>query len=134
MQTSTSTDTGAPAAIHPEQQYHAFLAQGKFMLLRAKASGRFIFYPRVAEPLTGDTDLEWVAASGLGRVYSVTVVRKRPPEQDYNVALIDLQEGPRMMSRVDGIAPADVRIGMAVQAKVVQQDDRALVVFEPVTA
>jgi uncharacterized protein len=67
-------------------------------------------------------------------VYSVTVVRKRPPEQDYNVALIDLQEGPRMMSRVEGIAPADVRIGMQVQAKVVQQDEQPLLVFEPVTA
>ncbi len=133
MQTHT-TQVGAPSAIHPEQQYQAFLAQGRFMLLRAKASGRFIFYPRVAEPLTGDTDLEWVAASGLGRVYSVTVVHKRPPEQDYNVALIDLQEGPRMMSRVDGIAPADVRIGMAVQAKVVQQEGQALLVFEPATA
>lgn len=133
MQTHT-TQAGAPSAIHPEQQYQEFLAQGRFMLLRAKASGRFIFYPRVAEPLTGDTDLEWVAASGQGRVYSVTVVRKREPEQDYNVALIDLQEGPRMMSRVEGIAPADVRIGMAVQAKVVQQDDQALVVFEPATA
>ncbi|MCZ4315195.1 OB-fold domain-containing protein [Comamonadaceae bacterium G21597-S1] len=133
MQTHTTQD-GPPSAIHPEQQYQAYLAQGSFMLLRAKASGRFIFYPRVAEPLTGDTDLEWVPASGLGRVYSVTVVRKRPPEQDYNVALIDLQEGPRMMSRVEGIAPADVRIGMAVRARIVQQDDQPLLVFEPATA
>jgi uncharacterized protein len=134
MQAHNSTSPAAPPAIHPEQQYQAFLAQGKFMLLRARASGQYIFYPRVAEPLTGDTDLEWVAASGRGQVYSVTVVRKRPPEQDYNVALIDLQEGPRMMSRVEGIAPADVRIGMQVQAKVVQQDEQPLLVFEPVTA
>lgn len=134
MQANTNTVSETSTAIHPEQQYQAFLAQGKFMLLRAKASGRYIFYPRVAEPLTGDTDLEWVAASGLGQVYSVTVIRKRPPEQDYNVALIDLQEGPRMMSRVVGIGPADVRIGMAVKAKVVQQDEQPLLVFEPVKA
>lgn len=134
MQSSTSTVAKAPSAIHPEQQYQAFLAQGRFMLLRARASGRYIFYPRVAEPLTGDTDLEWVAASGLGQVYAVTVIRKRPPEQDYNVALIDLQEGPRMMSRVEGITPDDVRIGMAVQAKVVQQEEQPMLVFEPVKA
>jgi hypothetical protein len=134
MQADTSTVSDTPTAIHPEQQYQAFLAQGKFMLLRARASGRYIFYPRVAEPLTGDTDLEWVAASGLGTVYSVTVVRKRPPEQDYNVALIDLQEGPRLMSRVEGIAAADVRIGMAVRAKVVHRDEQPLLVFEPVEA
>lgn len=134
MQAKTTTAPGSPSAIHPEQQYQEFLAQGKFMLLRARASGRYIFYPRVAEPLTGDTDLEWVAASGLGQVYSVTVVHKRPPEQDYNVALIDLQEGPRMMSRVEGIAPGDVRIGMAVRAKVIQHEDQPLLVFEPVKA
>jgi uncharacterized OB-fold protein len=117
--------------IHPEKQYQEFLAQGSFMLLRARASGQFIFYPRVAEPRTGDTDLEWVPACGRGHVYSVTVVRKRPPEQDYNVVLVDLEEGPRMMSRVEGIAPADVRIGMAVQAKIVQQEAQAVLVFEP---
>jgi hypothetical protein len=133
MQAHAGT-TGPETAIHPEKQYQEFLAQGQFMLLRAKASGRCIFYPRVAEPLTGDTDLEWVPASGRGQVYSTTVVRKRPPDQDYNVALVDLEEGPRMMSRVEGIAPADVRIGMAVQARVVQQDGQALVVFEPVAA
>lgn len=134
MQESSSTASGAPTAILPEQQYREFLAQGKFMLLRARASGRYIFYPRLAEPLSGDTDLEWIAASGLGRVYSVTVVRKRPPEQDYNVALVDLHEGPRMMSRIEGITPDDVRIGMVVQAKVVQQDEEPLLVFEPVMA
>lgn len=117
--------------IHPEKQYFEYLAQGRFMLLRAKASGRCMFYPRVAEPLTGDTDLEWIQASGLGQVYSVTVVRKKPPETDYNVVLIDLAEGPRMMSRVDGVAPGDVRIGMAVRARVIQEDGQPLVVFEP---
>lgn len=117
--------------IHPEKQYNEHLARGEFMLLRAKASGRFIFYPRIAEPLTGDTDLEWVKASGRGRVYSATVVRQRPPAADYSVVLIDLEEGPRMMSRVDGLAPADIRIGMNVQAWIVQEGDSPLVVFVP---
>ncbi len=115
--------------IHPEKQYNEYLAQGEFMLLRAKASGKFIFYPRVAEPLTGDTDLEWVKASGRGSVYSTTVVRQRPPATDYSVVLVDLEEGPRMMSRVDGVAPADVRIGMDVQVRIVQEGDSPLVVF-----
>lgn len=104
------------------------------MLLRAKASGKFIFYPRVVEPLTGDTDLEWVKASGRGSIYSMTVVRQRPPAADYSVVLVDLEEGPRMMSRVDGVAPADVRIGMNVQARIVQKDDSPLVVFVPASA
>ena len=120
--------------IHPEKQYNEFLAQGRFMLLRAKASGRCMFYPRVAEPLTGDTDLEWVEASGRGQVYSATVVRRKPPEADYNVVLVDLEEGPRLMSRVDGIAAAEVRIGMLVQARIIEEEQRPLLVFEPLSA
>jgi uncharacterized OB-fold protein len=119
--------------IQPERQYREFLAQGRFMIQRARASGRHIFYPRVAEPLTGDTDLEWVQASGRGTVYSSTVVRKKPPEPSYNVALIDLVEGPRMMSRVVGLAPDEVRIGLAVRAKIIEENGAPLLVFEAAT-
>lgn len=122
------------AEIHPEVQYRAFLAEGRFMIQRARRSGRYVFYPRVAEPGSGDTDLEWVEASGRGTVYSTTVVRKKPPEPSYNVALIDLAEGARMMSRVVGVAPEDVRIGMAVRAKIVEDGGKPLVVFEPEAA
>jgi len=118
-------------AIHPEQQYEAFLAEGRFMLLRSRESGRCFWFPRVVEPGTGCTDLEWVEASGRGSVYSTTVIRQKPPTPNYNLALIDLAEGPRMMSRVEGIEPERVRIGMAVRAKVIREGERALVVFEP---
>lgn len=124
------SDEHAAQAIHPEAQFKAFLAQGRFMIQRAKTSGRYVFYPRVAEPGTGDTDLEWVEASGAGVVYSSTMVRKKPPEPSYNVALIDLTEGPRMMSRVVGIPAEHVRIGMRVQAKIVNENGTPLVVFE----
>jgi hypothetical protein len=85
----------------------------------------------VAEPLTGSTNLEWVEASGRGTVYSTTVVRQKPPTPSYNVALIDLAEGPRMMSRVEGIAPEDVRIGMPVKARIVREGEQPVVIFEP---
>ena len=45
-------------------------------------------------------ELDWVEASGLGRVYSTTVIRQKPPAPSYNLALIDLAEGPRMMSNI----------------------------------
>ena len=102
------------------------------MLQRCKSSGAFIFYPRVAAPGTGSTDLEWVQASGLGTVYSTTVIRQKPPKADYNLALIDLAEGVRMMSRVENALPQSVRIGMRVKAKIIREDGGPLVVFEPV--
>jgi len=119
--------------IHPDADYQAFLEAGKFMIQRSRGSGRYVFYPRVVEPGTGVADLEWVEASGRGTVYSTTVVRAKPPAEPYNVVLVDLAEGPRMMSRVEGIAPEAVRIGMKVCARIAHSDQQAaFVVFEPV--
>lgn len=117
--------------LRPEQEYFAHLAEGRFMLQRSRASGQHFFYPRVAEPVTGERDLEWVPASGRGTVYATTVVRARPPAQAYNVVLVDLEEGPRLMSRVEGIAPDAVRIGMRVQARVAQVDEKPILLFDP---
>lgn len=115
--------------IKPEKEYLEFLQEGRFMILRSKSTGGYVFYPRVIEPRTGATDLEWVQPSGLGTVYSVTVVRKRTLEESYNVVLVDLDEGPRMMSRVDGLSFESIKIGMRVQARVVRENDQPLVVF-----
>lgn len=117
--------------IKPEAQYQQFLTEGRFMIQRSAGSGRHVFYPRVAEPETGAADLEWVQASGRGTVYSTSVVRQKPPTPNYNVALIDLAEGPRMMSRVVGIPAEEVRIGMAVCAKIIHEGETAVLVFEP---
>jgi uncharacterized protein len=87
-------------ALHPEADFQQHLAQGRFMLLRSCTSGAFVHPPRVAVPGSGDTDLQWVPASGRGSVYSSTTVRCKPPAADYNVALIDLAEGtdgPRLV-------------------------------------
>lgn len=117
--------------LHPQRDYFRYLTDGRFMLLRAKASERVIFPPRVAEPGTGDTDLEWVEASGRGTVYSTSVMRERPPKPSYNIALIDLDEGARLMSRVEGILPEDVTIGLRVRAQIVSEEGEPLLVFVP---
>jgi uncharacterized protein len=114
----------------PDEDYRRHLAEGRFMLQRSSSSGAFLHPPRVAEPGSGAADLAWVPASGRGTVYSVTIVRQKPPAQDYNVVLIDLDEGPRLMSRAVGVAPADVKIGMQVCARIVTEDDAPLLVFE----
>ena len=117
--------------LQPDREHLNFLREGRFMIQRCRDSGRHIFYPRIAEPVTGSTNLEWVEASGRAKVYAVTVVRQRPPSANYNVVMVDLAEGPRMMSRVDGIPPEEVRIGMAVQARVITEGGQPMVVFLP---
>jgi len=115
----------------PDIVFRRHLEAGRFMLQRSRETGAYIFYPRVAEPGTGCTDLEWVEASGLGTVHATTVVRCKPPEADHNVVLVDLDEGPRMMSRVDGLPVDEVRIGMRVRATILRDGDAPLIVFVP---
>ena len=117
----------------PERRYYDYLKEGRFMIQRSKSSGNYNFYPRVMEPGTGVADLEWVEASGDGTVYATTVNRQRPEKGgDYNICLVDLAEGPRMMSRVVGIKPDEVKIGMKVKARIDTIGDHDAVVFEPV--
>ncbi len=122
---------GSPDEIGPQARYEAYLDEGRFMLQRDRASGKFFFYPRVAAPRSGSTDLEWAAPSGLARVYAATVIHPRPPEPAYGVVLVELDEGPRLMSRVEGLAAQEVRIGLRVRARVIQEAGRGLLVFEP---
>ena len=114
----------------PEKTYFDFLDSGRFMIQRSAATGRHVFYPRIAEPRTGSQDLQWVEPSGLGTVYSSVTVRRRPPQSDFNVAIIQLDEGPRLMSRVEGLASDDVRIGLRVRARIVKGEQGAVLVFD----
>lgn len=117
--------------LQPEGEWRAHLADGRFMIQRSRSTGGHVFYPRVAEPGTGAEDLEWVEASGKGMVHAVTIVRKKDPADSYNVVLVDLAEGPRLMSRVDGMPVEQVKIGMVVRASIVKEGDQPLLVFVP---
>ncbi len=97
------------------------------MIQRSRSTGVHTFYPRIAVPGTGEQDLEWVAASGLATVYAITVNRTR--DGAYNVALVDLEEGPRIMTRIDGIET--VPIGACVRARIIEENGAPLVVFIP---
>ena len=101
------------------------------MLQRSPESGQYVFFPRVAAPGTGTSDLEWMEASGEGTVYAVTIVRRRAPEPDYNVVLVDLKEGPRLMSRIVERANEGITIGDPVRARIDEADGEKLLVFFP---
>ena len=123
-QAAPEIGTGAAG---PEAEYLAHLQAGRFMIQRSRATGRHVFYPRVAVPGTGEQDLEWVPTSGDGTVYSITVNRSR--DGAYNVALVDLAEGPRMMSRIEGVETLPV--GAPVKARIATTPDGLAVVFDP---
>jgi len=114
-------------------QHQALLNAGRFMIQHCAACGQHVYFPRQSCPHCGAADPAWVEPSGLGTVYSVTTVRRKADAGgDYNVCLIDLDEGVRMMSRVEG-QPADaVQIGQRVKARVVKEGGEGVVVFDPV--
>ena len=125
-------NAAAFAGAGPEIVFRDRLQSGHFEIQQCARCSEHIFYPRVLCPHCGSEELRWVAPSGRGTVYSTTVVRRKPDEGgDYNIALINLAEGPRMMSRVEEVPPVEVRIGMAVRARVQREGENAIVVWIP---
>jgi uncharacterized OB-fold protein len=112
-------------------QHQAALAEGRFLVQKCDDCGQHIYFPREVCPHCGSDAVQFISPSGQGTVYAVTTVRRKPADGgDYNVSLIDLDEGPRLMSRVDNLKPDDVKIGQRVSARVVVADDKGVVVFD----
>jgi len=98
------------------------VAAGRLELQRCRSCHRHVFYPRSLCPHCGGADLEWVRVAGRGTVYSFTVVHRAPAEFQaevpYVVALVELEEGVRMLTRLRHVEAAEVRVGMQVEVSV----------------
>ncbi len=93
---------------------------GKLMIQRCGSCGHHQFYPRLMCTECMHTPVEWVQASGRGKVRSFTIVRHAisdayAADVPYVVALIRLDEGPTLMSNIIDGDPERVRIGMPVE-------------------
>lgn len=103
----------------PDAVFAQFLAAGEFRIQCCEACGTHVFYPRLTCSHCGSVALRWVRPSGRGVVHAVSIVNRRTDQGGpYNVVLVDLQEGPRMMGRVDGQPQDAIRIGLRVKARV----------------
>lgn len=120
----------------PEVFFRERLAAGELVLRHCRSCDACAAQPVVLCPTCGEPTLEWRPAKGRGVVYAATVVRSGPGrESPYSVVLVDLEEGPRLMSRVEGMPPEEVRIGMPVTLDVVvPSDGKAFHVFRPAEA
>jgi uncharacterized OB-fold protein len=124
-------------AIDPDTQpFWDGAKRGELLIQRCTKCDERQFYPRLRCVRCGGA-VEWIRASGNARVYTYTVVHRAAHEAfsplvPYVVALVDLAEGPRMMSRLR-VSPADVRIGLDVRVAFERQSDEVtLPVFEAV--
>lgn len=116
----------------PDNFFQHALANGEISLPMCEDCGAYHFFPRVLCPHCYGAAISWRQSSGKGRVYTTTVVRRKPEHGgDYNVCMVELDEGVRMMSRVEGIAPGEVAIDMAVTAFVGEAEGVPVVLFKP---
>lgn len=95
-------------------------------LQRCAECGRWLVPPRPMCPGCQSADSEWVAVSGNGKIYSwVTYAQAPHPGFDspHTVVLVELDEGPRLVSVPVGIAPDELEIGMAVSVLYEDVDD-----------
>lgn len=129
------TDLGPAARVDelsaetaPGVVYQRFLAEGTLAYQRCDACQRAIFHPRVLCRYCGSDELHWQRSEGLGTVYASTQLHPRD-EDPYNVSLIDMDEGFRMMSNVVDVPASQVRIGERVRVDVREGADGMLPQF-----
>jgi uncharacterized OB-fold protein len=105
--------------------YWEGLMQGELRVQRCNACSRAVFYPRAICPHCFSDQLSWIVASGKGTIYSYTVPHQAfgafAAEVPFIVAIVELEEGVRMMTRIIDTLREHVRVGAPVQ-----------VTFEPV--
>ncbi len=99
---------------------------GELRMQRCNNCGRYYFYPRPFCRYCQSRDVEWRPVSGTGRLISY-VINYRPlppadPSQPQVIALVELDEGPRMMTSIAGVPPEPENLPL---------DSRVRVAFEP---
>ena len=126
----------APAPDADSAPYWSAAHDGRLVIQQCTRCGNRQLYPR-DRCLVCRGPVEWVEASGRGTVYSYTVIRQNyaRPFRDwipYVVALVDLEEGPRVMTNIVDCEPEAVRIGMPVRARFEEvSEDAAVALFAP---
>lgn len=113
------------------QTFLSFLNAGEFRLPYCAQCARFVYPPGRQLPGCHPEGLEWRPMNGQGRVYAATVARHRPEEGgDRSIVMVELAEGPRMLSTIVNGKPDQVRIGAAVSAAIETTEMGPRVVFE----
>lgn len=92
----------------------------KLLLQYCPTSGRYQFYPRPISIHSGRRDLEWREVSGNGTIYSLTTAHMRlpgtPEDRPSTIALVELDEGVRVMAGLNLPDGGGAEIGQRVQA------------------
>ncbi|MDX1483521.1 MAG: Zn-ribbon domain-containing OB-fold protein [Alphaproteobacteria bacterium] len=109
-----------PVPTPETEPFWAAAREHRLTLPKCAECGTVRFPPAAHCPACGSGAHDWVDLSGNGRVYSFVTYHRLydkgwEGELPYVVAVIELEEGPRILSTVTGCAPEDVACDMAVK-------------------
>jgi uncharacterized OB-fold protein len=132
-------DRPVPLPDNVSRPYWEAAGRGELLYQECPRCGQRQLYPRALCTQCAGTP-EWRTASGRGTVHTFTVIRQNWAEPfremlPYVVAMVELDEGPRLMSNVTECSPDDVHVGMPVEAWFLPAEDGlALPMFRPVAS
>jgi uncharacterized OB-fold protein len=110
---------------------------GELRIQRCLECGKPYFYPRPVCPACGSHRVEWFTASGQATLYSYVINHRPAPgfedEAPYAIAVVQLAEGPRMMTNLVGVpsTPEDLVLDMPLQVTFEQRGEVSLPLFAP---
>jgi uncharacterized protein len=133
---ATTARYDLPTPDETTEAYWEAAGEGRLLVKNCRDCGRVHGYPRPFCPYCWSDAVGWVEASGRATLYTFSIVRQNdlPPFRDwlpYVAAIVDLAEGPRMMTTIVDCAVEDVRIGMELEFTTRAADDFAVPVFRP---
>ncbi|WP_243062218.1 Zn-ribbon domain-containing OB-fold protein [Humibacter sp. RRB41] len=121
-------------------QFWEGTAVGELRIQRCNSCEKFYFYPRPYCPKCNSDNVEWRVVSGKGSLASYNINYRPFPmfgtEEPQVIALVELDEGVRLMTNVVGIEPVpeNLPLGLRVQVAFEPRGDQFLPVFTPDTA
>lgn len=130
------TDTKAIPVPTPETApYWEGAKAGELRIQRCRECTNAYFYPRPLCPNCGSGDVEWFTASGRATLASYIISERAAPgfEAPYVIAIVELQEGPRMMTNVVGVDPTpdNLELDMPFMVQFEDRGEISVPVFAP---
>ena len=109
-----------PRATELTKPFWDATADRQFLIQRCQSCGEAIFYPRASCPVCGSLDLGWEPASGYATVFTYTIARRATHQAfaeavPYVIAVVELEEGPRVTTNIVDCEPDAVTIDMPVE-------------------
>jgi hypothetical protein len=136
MTVKTAPAKAVPVATPTTRPFWEGTKAGELRLQQCNDCSHHFLYPRIRCPKCGSASTTWVKASGKAKLYSYVINHFPAPgwegEVPYVIAMVQLAEGPRMMSSLVGIPPdpAKLVLDMPLQVTFQPRGDMMLPVFQ----